>query len=57
MDTLKQAAITFSKIKEIEYHIVVSSGRNKPLEKIIINFCDEDLSILSENTPSSLRRG
>ena|GEM_PF-1255206 len=43
MDTLKQAAITFSKIKEIEYHIVVSSGRNKPLEKIIINFCDEDL--------------
>lgn len=43
MNLLKQAALSFERLKEIKYRIVLSAGLNKPLEEIVINFYDEDL--------------
>ncbi|MBP3234329.1 MAG: hypothetical protein J6M65_07905 [Eubacterium sp.] len=43
MGLLENSANSFVRLKKIEYRIVLSSGRNKPLENIIVNFCDEDL--------------
>lgn len=42
MDLLKQAADSFIKLKEIEYRIILSAGRKRPLEIIELNFCDSD---------------
>ncbi|WP_156094541.1 PBECR4 domain-containing protein [Butyrivibrio sp. WCE2006] len=43
MNLLKQAALSFERLKEIRYRIVLSAGLKKPLEEIEINFYDEDL--------------
>ena len=43
MNLLKQAALSFERLKEIKYRMVLSAGLNKPLEEIVINFYDEDL--------------
>ena len=43
MDILKKAVATFDRLKEFEYRILLSAGREKPLESILINFLDEDL--------------
>ncbi|MCR5402406.1 MAG: hypothetical protein K6E91_01115 [Butyrivibrio sp.] len=43
MNLLKQAALSFERLKKIKYRIVLSAGLNKPLEVIEINFYDEDL--------------
>ena len=43
MDLLKQAANAFIELKKVKYRIVLSAGRNKPIEEIVINFYDTDL--------------
>ncbi len=40
---IKQAAVAFLRLKAIEYRIILSSGRDNPLEKIELDFCDNDL--------------
>lgn len=43
MDLLVRAANAFIELKKVKYRIVLSAGRNKPIEEILINFCDTDL--------------
>ena len=43
MDTLSKAANNFLMLEKSEYKIVISAGKNKPLETINLNFIDEDL--------------
>ena len=43
MDLLEQAANAFIELKKAKYRIVLSAGRNKPKEEIVIDFCDTDL--------------
>ena len=43
MDILKQAAISFKNLEKTTYRIVLSAGRNKPIEEVLLNFQDEDL--------------
>lgn len=43
MELLKAVADSFNRLKQIEYRIVLSAGREKPIEEIHIDFQDEDL--------------
>ena len=43
MDTLSKTANNFLMLEKSEYKIVISAGKNKPLETINLNFIDEDL--------------
>ena len=43
MELLRQVAFAFGNLKEIKYRVVLSAGREKPREEILIDFCDEDL--------------
>ena len=43
MELLKAVSDTFIRLKQIEYRIVLSAGREKPLEEVHIDFQDEDL--------------
>lgn len=43
MSLLSDVASSFEHLKKIEYRIVLSGGKNKPLEQIDLNFYDEDL--------------
>jgi hypothetical protein len=43
MDLLRTAANAFIKLSAFEYRLVLSSGRNKPLDIIKINFIAQDL--------------
>lgn len=43
MELLRQVAFAFGNLKEIKYRVVLSAGREKPRQEIIIDFCDEDL--------------
>lgn len=43
MDSINKTYKAFNKLKEFKYLIVLSAGRDKPIEKIILDFNDEDL--------------
>ena len=43
MDTIRNTISSFEKLKKTKYRIVLSAGRGKPLEEILLNFYDDDL--------------
>ncbi len=43
MSIIKTTVIAFEKLKEIKYRLVLSAGREKAVEDLIIDFYDEDL--------------
>ncbi len=42
MDSLRQAADKFLLLEKTEYRLILSAGKNKPLETVELNFIDED---------------
>ena len=43
MDTIKHTLSSFINLKKNKYRLVVSAGRGKPIEEILLNFYDDDL--------------
>lgn len=43
MDLLQHVANAFTELKKVKYRLVLSAGSNKPIEEIVIDFCDAEL--------------
>ena len=43
MDSIKNTLSSFQKLKKTKYRLILSSGRGRPLEEILLNFYEDDL--------------
>ena len=43
MDSIKNTISSFQKLKKTKYRLILSSGRGRPIEEILLNFYEDDL--------------
>lgn len=43
MDSIRKTLSSFQKLKKTKYRLILSSGRGRPPEEILLNFYDDDL--------------